>query len=766
MSQSEARPNLFLILFFSLSVGIYAGRDLSFRLCFLSLLLLAALLLCVLRKSASSRLVALVLITVFIGASLIHLQIATVRNGEISRAYIEGNDINVRGKVVSIPSLKNGVYRFFLATESYLSGGRWLAATDRIYVRATIMNGAVPDLFSGEWVVLSGKASRGGKAAGWLLDHGAILMLEAKSGEIETLPGRAGLISRSVDLARRWLGDRLSSRLSGEASGLVCGLLTGNKEGVGPGTRADLKSCGASHILSVSGLHVGTAAAFAFGLMRLLRFPRVLRYAGSILFALLITAVSGFPPSALRALQMAFLANVGRLSGREYENLTGVSVAGIIMLGFNPRLLFEPGFQLSFAATISILLVLRNSGARFIRSAVLVCAGSQLAVIPILLILDERIPTSALIANIIIAPLVGPLIGLGFLLAFVDPFSSVVAKLMAVPVSLLSSVIFRTATFFSGMPKIALTGSVVSLMAVSTYYLSLVEMVRSIRNGTRRFNFVVGLCISVLLAVTPFVPIPGIAGKKGPCVIALNVGQGDSFLFRDSAGNNVLVDGGPHDGDVTSRLQQLGIRRLEAVFLTHPHADHAEGVLDVLTVIPTGCFIDCACGHETSIHKEIMRIVEQKGIRCVTAEEEMHITVSDELKFFIISAGSDAQKEEDDLNGDSVVMLGELAGRRILMTADIGEEEERRLIRKGADLDCDLLKVPHQGSRDGAEMRFYEACSPKVALIAVGKNSYGHPSDDCLEKLATLGVATFRTDLSGEITVSFKDGKIGVSTSK
>lgn len=249
----------------------------------------------------------------------------------------------------------------------------------------------------------------------------------------------------------------------------------------------------------------------------------------------------------------------------------------------------------------------------------------------------------------------------------------------------------------------------------------------------------------------------------------IDVGQGDSILIIFSNSKTMLIDGGERDssGKVLSTIRDHGLNRLDLIVATHPHADHIGGLIDIINSdIEIGYVVDSGQIHTTRTFEDFLDAIEAKQIPLETARDggSINIDPSARLDFFN-PVFPLPEGIEDELNNNSVVMKLTYGNFTALFTGDMEQYVEERLVReRKASLDADVLKVGHHGSRYSSTDPFLQAVSPEVAVISAGaNNSYGHPHQAALERIAAAGAEhIFRTDIDGTITLT-TDGSDGYS---
>jgi competence protein ComEC len=236
----------------------------------------------------------------------------------------------------------------------------------------------------------------------------------------------------------------------------------------------------------------------------------------------------------------------------------------------------------------------------------------------------------------------------------------------------------------------------------------------------------------------------------------LDVGEGDAILVQRGS-QQVLIDGGPRPQTLTLGLgdkMPFWDRTIELVVLTHPHADHIGGLVAVLERYRVGevLYPDLDC--ESSLYDEWLRLIKEKDIKYTLAQAGQEVDLGDGLAMKVLNPPMPLLTDSElDLNNNSVVLQVTMDRVSFLLTADIEWETEFWLIEQRAELASTVLKVAHHGSKTSTTAEFLAAASPRVAVISVGENSYGHPHDEVMVRLEqALGSEDiFRTDEQGTI---------------
>ena len=277
----------------------------------------------------------------------------------------------------------------------------------------------------------------------------------------------------------------------------------------------------------------------------------------------------------------------------------------------------------------------------------------------------------------------------------------------------------------------------------------------------RKFILII---FTITVAVWFFVLIPG---SKNLETIFLNVGQGDAILIKTPKNQTMIIDGGPNSkvleklGKYLSPLQ----KQVDIVVLTHPHADHVTGLIEVLKRYDISLLILGGADLKTDVYNEFIKIVSDKKIPVLIAETGQAIHFSEDLEFDILSsAGANQEvfnkKSEgfgtagNEVNDTSIVGKLIFKDFSIMFTGDATLKIENQLLVYGNNLKSDILKIGHHGSKYSSSFNFLNAVFPRAAIIEVGaKNRYGHPSPAALSRLKMFNIDIFRTDENGDVKV-------------
>jgi competence protein ComEC len=543
-------------------------------------------------------------------------------------------------------------------------------------------------------------------------------------------------------------------------AGLLMGLALGDTSRLDAGVEEDFRATGLSHLTAVSGENVAMFLAPIMGLATMMKLGRRARFAiglGAIGFFVLLTRAE---PSVLRAAVMSGLAMLGIFLGRPRSPAAIVGGAVLLLLGVNPTLVYSIGFQLSVAATVGMAMLAGPLAARlpFLPQGLALAAGTtlgaQAGVTPVILYHFGAVPTVTLPANLLAFPAVGPGMLLGLLAAALGVVSPTLGRMVALPAGVPLKYLIALADRLGRSPLPSITSSGGGLLGL---VLGLVVVavggwwIRSGRRLPRRGR----ILLVGLLPVVVWWHALGAGSPAGLTVTFFDVGQGDSALIRSPGGAAILVDGGPQSEQVAGKLAALGIRRIDVMVATHPHADHVAGLPSVLARFPVGLVIDPGCQGSSPYYAAFLQAVRAAGVPFQHPRPGADLRVAD-VRIQVLGPFRCYMGTNSDPNNDSLILRVIDGAASVMFPGDAEQPaQEAVLQREPGSLTALVLKVPHHGGATSVA-QFFAAVHARVAVVSVGQpNRYGHPVASVLAALVRDGMRVFRTDRSGDVTVVF-----------
>ncbi len=601
--------------------------------------------------------------------------------------------------------------------------------------------------------------------AAWSLAHqvGASGSIVTKAG-MQRLTGLAGHPLAWLSYGRAAVAARITQVLgSGRESALVRALVIGDDSQLSPADWQLFLRAGVNHLVSISGVHITMLAALAYlcvqGMWWLwptlgLRLPS--RQAGLLAGAVVATAYSllaGFSIPTQRTLFMC-LTMAGLMACKQQWPFGWVlSVACIVVLIVDPWAVLAPGFWLSFGAVAVLAMALGGrlqpvSGWRAALQAqwVMTCAF-----MPVLLLMFNQVSVVAPLANLLAIPLVSlvlvPLSIAGALLPW-DALLHMAGQL--------ASWLLQGLQLLAVWPWSVWTQATPSALSWLLAMLGVTVMLMP-RGWPMRASGVV-CCLPLLLPVTS-----GLQSGQMQATV-LDVGQGLSVLIR-TAHHQLLYDAGPayhQGGDAGQRivlpyLRHLGIQNLDVAVVSHDDNDHAGGMASVLAEVPAGRLLSSLTAN-ASLFQQLALHTGQPMMPRQTCLSGQHWRW-DGVDFELLSPLTDADPATKD-NDRSCVLRVRSAHGSLLLTGDIEQAAEQRLLAQPEKLAATAMTMPHHGSKTSSSLAFLQAVRPQIAIASVGyRNRFGHPKADVLNRYAHIHTQIYRSDQHGAILLDFLAGQ-------
>ena len=678
-----------------------------------------------------------------------------------------------------------------------------------------------PEIEPGQIVRIDGRLEPppDGPYGDYLARIGVTATVQARELSVE---GDAEGPGAALERLRRGADDALAAAIPEPEAGLAAGIVIGLRDRVDRDLAADFTTVGASHVVAISGWNIAivaaTVAAIAGSLGR--------RRRSAVLVVAIVAYVlfAGASPSVVRAAAMAGVVLLARETGRAGRAAAALGWAAAILLIVEPSLVLDAGFQLSTLATAGILAwadgldrrLRAVAGGRlpgWLAESLGVSLAAQAATLPVVLATFGRLALISPVINLAIVPLVAPAMAaaiaalLGGAVAVLGG-PALIATIAGLPAWLLLTAMCTIIRAGAAVPAASVAiGPPWSVVAgaASAFAPAIVVVVRRRRRagrppppavaavtiatamtGTRvaptparavtRLQRVPGRFATIPLAIA--VAVTGLAlshRTDGTTrITVLDVGQGDSILVEGGAGGRMLIDGGPDPDRLLVELDRRlppWDRRIDILVLTHPHEDHVAGLAILLERYRVGRIYESGMRGPGPGYAAFARELATTGRPPLgTLSTGAHIAL-DDIRFRVLwpdpgRVPRDPPDAGRGINDVSIVLLGEVDGRRFLLTGDVEDDVDPLLAQRGLP-PIDILKVAHHGSATASTPAFLSAVTPRVAIVSSGAgNPYGHPARSTIDRLAATGARVLRTDTDGSVAVSITtDGTIAVATS-
>ena len=586
------------------------------------------------------------------------------------------------------------------------------------------------------------------------------------SGEIKKSGTGAGLRYLPKKFADS-VADTAGELFPDGISGFMQALLVGKHDALDrdASQSAALSASGIIHIVSISGMHV----TFLMGFLGVIvRNKRYFAFAGiPILF--LFMAMTGFTPSVTRAGIMQIFLICAPVFKRESDSITSLSASLMVLLAVNPYSCASVGLQLSFAATLGIILFTSRiysgvtdvfHGKRFYRnralkatvnfvvSSLATTIGALIFTLPLTVIHFGYVSLVAPLTNLLTLWAVSLAFPLGLCAVALSYVFMPLATIICFPVIYAVRYILLIAQSLAALPYSVIYSSNAHLIAWLAYIYVMFVTLPLMRARARQYFYPACLTAILLCAVILLSPLFPTVGATS--ITVLDVGQGMSVVIN--AEDHVAVvdcgsSGYENPGAIAhEHLLSQGRTVIDLLILTHFHADHISGVEFLLSQIDVSA-LAIPDPEGEYVAEDIIELARRRGTDIIYVTETMRVELGGLTLVLYPPMGIGDENER----GLAVLTQGDI---NALITGDMNASSERALLRYAPLPYIDMLVVGHHGSKYSTSEELLAAVMPKIAVIPVGRNSYGHPSDETIARLESFSATVYRTDITGNVTVN------------
>lgn len=571
----------------------------------------------------------------------------------------------------------------------------------------------------------------------------------------------------TINKVRDRLIVQANERLHPQIASWQQALIFGNKDELDESVELLFQRWGLSHLLAISGLHVGIIVALVYVL--LIRFFGVTREKTRLIVMLFLPVyalLAGGQPSVWRAALMTLFIIILGTKQIKVSRLDVLSIVFLLLIIINKYIIFHVGFQFSFAVTLGLILSAKwfSTAQSRIEMIFQISFIAQMMIVPLQMYYFYHFQPLSILLNVIIVPyfsiFVIPSMFFSFLLYMLPQAIGDVLQtiFMSIHETVLSGINYLDR--YVNMPFIS--GEVTIHIAI-VYYILLFGMMIQLTKNARRNALYFGFGICLLLT---FIIAKPYMSKMGS-VTMLDIGQGDAFVIELPYRKGIfLIDAGAtfdfdsfepketiYKNIIRPYLMGRGIREIDAIFVSHAHLDHHGSVRFIIDDFSVReLFVDAYFAEDDA---ELLNWLHDEDVRVERASFTEEI-VRNGHTFYVVSP----DRNHHDKNDNSLVLFTKIGNRNWLFTGDISKSVEEQIVRTFPNMQVDMLKVAHHGSNTSTADELLEVLSPKAAFIPVGrKNRYGHPDKDVVELLEQSGVDVYRTDEDGAVQYKYRDNQ-------
>lgn len=605
-----------------------------------------------------------------------------------------------------------------------------------------------------------------GEESGYYLSSGVFLRLYGSGDVLAAEAGNAGSWKYLPARLSRWLQSSAAALYSDQTAGLVAAMLTGERDGLGVQEYTDLSEAGLMHITAVSGLHCG----FLIALLGILLFRRQ-RLTAALGYPVLLfyMVMTGCTPSVVRSCVMVGFMLLAPLVGREGDTPTALAGALLVILLADPFAIASVSLQLSFASVGGLLLITRkiyrgleqilpgkapgtaNKIWTFCAGSLSASLGVMAASAPLCAAYFGTLALVSPLSNLMVLWMTPALFACGLVVTVLAGAFPALAVLTALPEALARYLLWA-AGGLAGLPghSVYFTRTEVAAWLIGTYIL--LAFCLLVRGRRWKWALALGLSAACLFAV-----------KAGPrrqvkndrlTAIAVDVGQGAATIFH-SGGMTALVDCGSLNSPRAAgqaaavAMDEYGWDKLDYIILTHYHDDHADGLPWLLAQVEAEQILlpQLSDDEQDALQREILDLADRYGVtaRYIQRPESRALGDGELTVYPPVTEGSG--------NEAGLTILCRAGEYDFLITGDMNDATEKKLVEKYELPDIEVLVAGHHGSKYSTSAELLEAVTPEVGIISVGRNTFGHPTQEAIDRMSDAGMDVRRTDEEGNILI-------------
>lgn len=659
---------------------------------------------------------------------------------------------------------------------------------------------------------------RGVIVRGFIKDSSGIVVLRENQGNIFKT-----ILERFRKKIKIFIED---NSLSPERE-IIQAMILGNQSEIPKDIMEKFNRTGTTHIIAISGFNIGIIAFLSFFVIRLLmrtssylllRFNIVkVSTIFGIIPVVIYTFIAGMGISVVRASIMALTFMIAIILNKDRDLYNSLALAALVILIISPHSLYDVSFQLSFVAVWAILFITPKFTAishqgypeeisthtvrvkkifTNVYIFIIVSFAATLGTLPLIIFYFNRVSTIVLLSNIIVVPIMG-IIAIPVCTAIIIalPLSHALALLFLNIASYLVRISVSIVDFFASLPGSSFFVSTPTILEMAAYYLLLIVAMKLLylwrhkednhserKSGISQKLYRISFAALAVFFVgdTIYLYTRDIHNEILK-VTFIDVGQGSSSLIVLPGGKNILIDGGGTYENIfdigkyviAPFLWHERIKEIDIVILTHPHPDHLNGLITILSNFDVKEVWTNGEKGDFETYQDFMQIIKEKNITHRLVSEQYNDTIINGTILSVfnpvkpIDLKSDLARKYDRTNNDSLVVKLTFGKVSFLLPGDISGPSENRLVKSSHDIKSRIMLVPHHGGFTSSTMPFLDKVQPEFAIVSCGfDNVFNDPHPDVLQRFSRLGTRILRTDINGAISVTTDGTNITHSTFK
>lgn len=563
--------------------------------------------------------------------------------------------------------------------------------------------------------------------------------------------------------------------LNKEEAQLLGGIILGDRAiPMDKEVKQDFINSGLAHILAASGINVALLALAWIFVTSRLALPYNIQIFGGMIIVIFYSLLTGLPPSVLRAGIMLEFILIGKLINKDANMIAIIFFVAALLLIFNPYMITDIGFQLSFITALGLIISVPVFQ-KYIKTLhqglamlVLIPFIAQLWAMPIIMFHFNNFSTYSVVANFFAMPLVAVITYGGFISSVISIIPIIGINIAIFIDHLLSPVLWlllHLAKYISNLPLSLEHFSINSVFLVVIFYFILLFILYAMWKEYKGYHYIISISC-VFLAILAFKLIIPVNSNLN--IIFFDVGDADSILISTPEDKHILIDGGYRtrsnfnsaDWIIKPFLYKKNINKLNAVILTHPQNDHIGGLPEILDEFKVDNYFDNGSKSKNKSYNRLLNTIISTNINYNVIARDDIIELDNNIKLEVLNP-SDNTKSKKTLNQNSILIKLSYNDFSILLTGDTENDVLNAIIDK--DIDVDILKVGHHGSKISLNQEYLDKTTPEVAIISAGRKKI-HPAKNIIDILKENNIKTLITKDNGAITITSDGYTYNIST--
>jgi len=717
---------------------------------------------------------------------------------------LNSDNTEIEGKIISPSNIlnKNNKIKFYLKTDKIFVFNKTFNTKTKILINLDLYNDIENKIHIGDYIKLKGKIRTPQESSNpyqfdyknYLLNNDCAYVFYGENVTFEkikevkfskNLEDDWYLILRKFENTRNKILKVHSKNIKSPNLEILGGIVFGN-ETINPDEeiKESFKNSGLLHLLAASGLNVALIFGIWYWLCNMIKFPYNLSIVSGCVFIILYTFMTGFPPSILRASLMLLFILIGKLIDRSSNSIALIFFVGFLILLFNPKMIFDIGFQLSFVVTFGLIVCCPVIISKFdkwdkkykekykkssriqkyflflfspssLASIITVPLIAQIWVAPLQMHYFNTFAPYSILANIIVVSFIGILSFIGFIssiIALIPYLNEPIVFLFDFIANPLLTLLIKISLFFSSFKNSLISVNSLNVFQIFNFWIVVLLFILNLKNNFKNKKHIIIFKISILIFIFSFIKFDYF--KNNLEIIMFDVQNADSFLIKTPKNKYILIDTGKKayrgfssgEAIINRYLKNERINKLDIMIITHFDVDHSGGAVDILKNNKVNQIFIQRETDKSQTSKEIINYLKDNKLNYKIAKNNETIY---QEKNLILKTFTNFDIDE---NEASIISLLNYKNQNILFMADSGIKGFK-INQKYMPDKILILKIGHHGAKNVINNDMIKKLKPDYALISTGINKYGHPHYSTISLLEENNIKMISTKNYGFVKI-------------